>query len=66
VLFDLRYGVESREAGSTLIVSTILSALNARGGADIHGGQLMRGSVAILCSGQAGQYLEMFDLVSPL
>ena len=27
VLFGLRYGVESREAGSTLIVSTILSAV---------------------------------------
>jgi malonate transporter len=27
VLFGLRYGVESHEAGSTLIVSTILSAL---------------------------------------
>jgi malonate transporter len=27
VLFGLRYGVQSHEAGSTLIVSTILSAV---------------------------------------
>jgi hypothetical protein len=48
VLFGLRYGVESHEAGSTLIVSTILSAL----------------TVAILCSGQGYQGANMFDLLA--
>ena len=65
VLFGLRYGVKSQQAGSTLIASSVFSAVT-RSCRGAYTSQLMRRPVAILCSGQGAQHSGMFDLCADL
>ena len=64
VLFGLTYGIEFPRGRLNSHSQLGREHRHAAPWADPHGGSMMRGLVAMLCSGQADQHPQMFDLVA--